>query len=157
MDFFEDLKRTATNAADKAVKKTNELTELTKIKLSLKSASSKLKQVYAEIGRLFYTSERSGVDFTAEIAENIIKADTLVAEINAYNQKLSALRNLTTCEGCGNEIPYTASFCSFCGMKQDHPEPETYENDTPDVEDILEDIVDKVEDVFDKDDENSEE
>lgn len=148
MDFFEDLKRTATNAADIAVKKTNELTELTKIKINIRSANSKLKEAYAEIGRLFYTSERSGVDFTAEIAENIIKADNLVAEINAYKKKLSALRNLINCEGCGNEIPYTAAFCSFCGMKQEHPEPEAEKSDTLDAEEVIEEILEDVEDIF---------
>ena len=55
---FDEIKRGATGIADRAVKKTGEMTNLVKLKVSIKSAEAKLRSVYEEIGRLFYTADR---------------------------------------------------------------------------------------------------
>ncbi len=146
MEFFEELKRTASDVADRAVKKTNEVTGIAKLNLNIKSSNAKLNGVYKEIGRLFYTAERSGEDYTSEIAENIIKADELLAQIDAYKKKLAILKNAVECESCGNEISYSAAFCSFCGAKQEHPEPEETVDDLNDnlTEDITEENIEEV-------------
>ncbi len=152
MEFFEELKRTASDVADRAVKKTNEVTSIAKLNLNIKSSNAKLNSVYMEIGKLFYIAERSGEDYTSEIAENIIKADELIALIDAYKKKLAILKNVVECESCGNEIPYSAAFCSFCGAKQEHQEPEEPEtddfNDTP-TEDIADENTEETEEVSD--------
>lgn len=139
MAFFDDLKRNASGAADKAVKKTNEFTNMAKLKMNVKSAEGKLSSVYEEIGRLFYTAERNGEDCTSDIAAYIMKADKLKAEIAESNKKISKLRNIRICEGCGNEIENDALFCPYCGQKQEIPEEA--------VEDIVENIEDAAEDV----------
>jgi len=124
MAFFEEFKRNASGVADKAVKKTNEITGIAKLQMSVKSKETKLAAVYEDIGRLFYNAERSGIDCTAEIANCIMKADKIKAEIASAKAEIAKLRNVVICEGCGNEIANTAAFCSFCGMKQIKPEPE---------------------------------
>ena len=123
MTFFNEFKRNASDVADKAVKKTNELTSIAKLQMSVKSKESKLAVVYEEIGRLFYNAERSGIECTAEIANCIMKADKIKSEIASAKAEIAKLRNVVICEGCGNEISNTAAFCSFCGMKQIKPEP----------------------------------
>ena len=116
---FEDIKRNASGVADRAVKKTGDVTSLVKIKVNLKSAEGKLSSVYEEIGRLFYTAERNGEDCTSDIAAYIMKADKLKADIAAYNQQLAKLRNVRICDGCGHEIDEGVNFCPVCGAKQE--------------------------------------
>lgn len=123
-NFFENFKRNASTAADKAAKKTNELTAIAKLNVNVKTAETKLSSVYEEIGRMFYNAERTGVDCTGDIADCIMKADKLKADIASYKAEIAKLRKVVTCEGCGNEISEDAAFCSHCGMKQVKPEPE---------------------------------
>lgn len=149
MPNFEDIKRNATGVADRAVKKTNEITALVKLKMGIKSSEAKLNSVYEEIGRLFYTAERNGEDCTSDIAAFIMKADKLKADIAAAKKQIIKLKNERVCENCGNEIDENVAYCPFCGTKQEklveiEPEEETT------VEEIVEDLGDKAEDFTEK-------
>jgi len=144
---FDEIKRGATGVADRAVKKTGEVTNLVKLKVSMKSAEGKLSEVYEEIGRLFYTAERSGEDCTSDIAAYIMKADKLKADIAAYTKQLAKLRNVRICESCGHEIDESVNFCPVCGAKQDtltEVEPEAP------VEEAVKDAAETVADAFDE-------
>lgn len=123
-NFFENFKRNASDAADKAVKKTNELTAIAKLNVNVKTAESKLSSVYEEIGRLFYNAERTGLDNTGDIADRIMQADKLKADIASCKAEIAKLRKVIVCEGCGEEIADEYAFCPKCGMKQIKPEPE---------------------------------
>ncbi|MBE6542419.1 MAG: zinc-ribbon domain-containing protein [Ruminococcaceae bacterium] len=143
MAFFEDFKKNASNVADKAAKKTNELTNIAKLNVNIKSAEAKLNTVYEEIGRLFYNAERSGEDYTADIAASIMKADKLKADIVSYKASIAKLKKLVVCEACGNEISEDFAFCSFCGAKVVKPEPEEVIEEEP----ILDEEAEEVDDV----------
>ena len=169
MPNFDELKRNATGVADRAMKKTNELTNLVKLKMAIRSAEGKLSSVYEEIGCLFYTAERNGEDCTSDIAAYIMKADKLKADIAAAKKQITKLKNERVCENCGNEIAENVAFCPFCGQKQEvlevnepveeEPEEETEEKTFEDiveetvetvenaVENAVEDAADKAEDV----------
>jgi len=121
MTFFDEIKRNASNVTDKAVRKTNELTNIAKLNVSVKSNENKLSYVFEEIGRLFYDAERTGEDHSGEIADYIMKADKIKAEIATAKKQIAKLRKVVVCEGCGNEISEEAAFCSFCGLKQEKP------------------------------------
>ncbi len=157
MSFFEDLKKNATGAADKAVKKTTEITGLAKLKMAIRSKESKLSSVYEEIGRLFYTAERDGEDCTGEIAAFIMKADKLKAEIEEAKKETAKLKNVKTCDGCGAEIDRNLPFCPWCGKKQEMPvdeEPAEDEDDIVDefadeAEETADDIAEKIEEAVD--------
>lgn len=138
---FETIKRNASGVANKAAKKTNELTNLAKLNVSVKNMEAKLDGVYEEIGRLFYNAERNGEDYTSEIAALIMKADKFMADIDSTRKQINALRKVVVCEGCGNEISEDAAFCSFCGTKQVKPEPEI----EVEIEEIAEDIEEAAE------------
>lgn len=138
---FETIKRNASGVANKAAKKTNELTNLAKLNVSVKNMEAKLDGVYEEIGRLFYNAERNGEDYTSEIAALIMKADKFMADIDSTRKQINSLRKVVVCEGCGNEISEDAAYCSFCGTKQVKPEPEI----EVEIEEIAEDIEEAAE------------
>ncbi len=123
MTIFNNLKRGATDAANKAAKKTGEITNIAKLTMNIKNAEGKLDAVYQEIGRLFYNAERTGEDATSDIASNIMKADKLKADIAGFKAEIAVLRNVIICEACGNEIGAESAFCSFCGTKVEKPAP----------------------------------
>ena len=150
---FDEIKRSATGVADRAMKKTNEVTNLVKLKLAVKSSEGKLSSVYEEIGRLFYTAERSGEDCTSDIAAFIMKADKLKADIASYTKQIAKLRNIRICESCGNEIDQNVNFCPVCGAKQETlvevaPEAEVTAEEC--AEDAAECVTDAFEEAKDK-------
>ncbi len=121
MAFFDDFKRSASSAAEKAAKKTEELKNIAKYNVNIKSLEGKLSATYEQIGRLFYEAERNGEDYTADIAAEILKADKYHADIAEYKKLLAKLRKVSECPTCGKEIDENALFCSFCGAKQEKP------------------------------------
>lgn len=122
MAFWEDLQKGVTEAASYTAKKTSELTGIAKMKFNLHSEELKLEKCFTKIGSLFYTSEREGVDNTAEIAALIMQADKIKASVNSYREQLSKLRNSSICPGCGAEIAEDSVFCHVCGLKQEKNE-----------------------------------
>ena len=151
---FDEIKRGATGIADRAVKKTGEMTNLVKLKVGIKSAEAKLSSVYEEIGRLFYTAERNGEDCTSDIAAYIMKADKLKADIASAKRQLAKLRNVRICDSCGNEIGETVNFCPICGAKQEtlvEIEPEET------VEEAVEEVKETAADAFDETKDKAEE
>ena len=157
MAFFEELKRNASGVANKAAKKTNDLTSLAKLNVAIKNTESKLASVYEEIGRLFYNAERNGEDYNSDIAALIMKADKMKADIEATQKQINALRKVVVCEGCGNEISEEAAYCSFCGTKQVKPEPVVEETVEEAVEEIVEEAAEAVEEVVEAVEETVEE
>ena len=119
MAFFEELKRGASEVADKVVKKTTDITSLAKVNINIRASESKLSTVYEEIGYLFYTAERNGVDNTEAIAAKVLKADGIIVEIDNLKKEYARLRKLRVCDGCGNEIGTDCQFCPVCGQKQE--------------------------------------
>lgn len=141
MTFFDEFKRNASDVAGKAAKKTNELTNIAKLNVSIKSCESKLGTVYEEIGRMFYMAERTGDDYTSEIAASIMKADKIKSDISAYKAKIAQLKRIIVCDACGNEIPDEFAFCSYCGAKVIKPEPETEPETSDDIMEAAEEIT----------------
>lgn len=118
MSLFNEIKRNVSGAASAASKKTSELTGIAKLNVNIKLEETKLSECYEEIGRLFYTAERSGEDNTSDIATYIMQADKIKATIAGYKAELAHLKKIVVCEGCGAEISETAAYCSVCGTKQ---------------------------------------
>ncbi len=123
LQFWEEIKKNAKEAADITVKKTSEMTAIAKATVAIKNEEGKLSSCYKEIGRLFYTAERDGVDHTDEIATFIMQADKIKAAVAGYQKEIAALKKVSICEACGSEIPVDAQFCPYCGAKIVKPEP----------------------------------
>ncbi len=153
MSIINEIKKNVTEAANIASKKTTELTGIAKLKVNIQREKTKLSDCYKEIGRLFYTAERSGADHTSDIAAYIMQADKIKANIAGYKAELSRLRKVTICEGCGTEISNTAAYCSVCGAKQMKKCAAEEANAEPcccceDIEDTAEDVVDNIKDTI---------
>lgn len=131
IQFWEEIKKNAKEAADITVKKTSEMTAIAKATVAIKNEEGKLSACYKEIGRLFYTAERDGVDHTDEIATFIMQADKIKAAIAGYQKEIAALKKVSICDACGSEVPADAQFCPSCGTKIVKPAPAKEEEPCP--------------------------
>ncbi|MBO5196788.1 MAG: zinc ribbon domain-containing protein [Clostridia bacterium] len=119
MAFWDEITKGAKDAAAFTMKKTEEITNLAKVKLALHSEESKLDKCYSEIGELYYDFQRKEVEHAAEIAALLLEADELNTKVDALKAQLAALQNDVICKDCGAQIPVEATFCPICGKKQD--------------------------------------
>ncbi len=117
MSVFNEIKRNVSSAASAASKKTNELTGIAKLMMNIKTSEAKLSECYEEIGRLFYTAERNGEDYTSEIAAHIMHADKIKANIAKYKEEIARLKKIIICDTCGAELNENSVYCSQCGTK----------------------------------------
>lgn len=118
MAFWDEFTKGAKDAAVFTMKKTEEITNLAKVKLAIHSEQTKLDKCYGEIGELYYDFQRNDEDHAAEIAALLLEADELNTKISALKAQLAALQNDVICEKCGTQIPVEATFCPVCGKKQ---------------------------------------
>ncbi len=122
MAFWEDLQKGVTDAASFTAKKTSELTGIAKLKYAIHTCEQKLDKCFAEIGRLFYESQKEGTDHASEIATLIMQVEKLTSDLAINNAELMKLRKAVTCDSCGAEIAKECIFCPVCGKKMDEDE-----------------------------------
>ncbi len=125
MAFWDEITKGAKDAAAFTMKKTEEITNLAKIKLAIHSEEAKLEKCYSEIGQLYYDFQRKEEDHAAEIAALLLEADELITKLDALKAQLAALQNDVICQKCGTQIPVEATFCPVCGSKQNEEEDTT--------------------------------
>ena len=77
MAFWDEITKGAKDAAAFTMKKTEEITNLAKVKLAIHSEESKLDKCYSEIGELYYDFQRKEQDHATEIAALLLEADEL--------------------------------------------------------------------------------
>lgn len=117
MGVFEDVFSKARSAADYAGKKTGEVVEITRLRLSVSDAEGKLNKAFAELGEKVYGAAKDQSDCTDFIHEKSGEIDGLYAQIQELNEKIAALKKEKKCAGCGYSNPEEASFCLKCGAK----------------------------------------
>ena len=122
MAFWDELTKGAKDAAAFTMKKTEELTNLAKLKVAIHTEESKLDKCYSEIGELYYDFQRNEEDHAAEIAALLLEADELNAKLGELKAQLAALQNDVICSKCSAQIPMEATFCPVCGNKQNADE-----------------------------------
>lgn len=130
--FFSEIK----NTADKVAKKSGELVEMSKVKLSIVSTKSEIGTNFKMLGELVYLAQRNGQEpDTKKIEETIEKINELYDKLDELSEVSSALKNEKICAYCGKSNPIEQPFCGGCGQK--------FKSEAPaDDDDIVEEIVD---------------
>ncbi len=131
MSLFDDLGNTLNKVANSTIKKSKELSGLTKLSLKLNSEEGDLDKLYEGYGKAQYGIAKNiaptdALDFVALIDEKIKVIEDLKSEIEQ-------LKGVIICPKCGTKNKVEDSFCSSCGEKLPKPEPEEPKTD-PDKE-----------------------
>ncbi len=125
------------NTANKVAKKSGELVEISKVKLSIAGTKSEISTQFKALGEAVYLAQKEGNDTEAKKIEEIISVlDGLYDRLEKLSEVNSALRNETICPFCGKSNPINQTFCGKCGNKLFSEDNEAYEGEV--VEDIPE-------------------
>lgn len=118
MDIFDSIRNTISSTAKTAAKKSNELVEITKLKMAITSLEADIARLMRDMGENIYEGYKSGDDSTQEELPEICKQiEAKYADIESSRVKLRRLRNLKLCNSCMTESEPEAVFCSKCGQK----------------------------------------
>lgn len=117
MGILEDAVITAKGAVDYAGKKTGEIVELSKLRISAAEIEGKIKNLYESLGRAVYNASKTETDATELVKEKSEQIDTLLADLTAVQEKISQLREEKKCASCGTINPQDANYCKKCGTE----------------------------------------
>lgn len=113
MGFFDDLGKKVTDASQKAMQKTQEMSEMARLNSLISQNENKIKNAYGQIGQLFVELCRD--DYKPEFEELMATVTGLEQENAAYRKQLQDMKGVQRCEQCGAEVPRGAAFCNSCG------------------------------------------
>ena len=117
MDFWNEVTRTVSGAADHTVKGAEKLSDIAKYKYRLSNLKKKLEDAYREIGRLRFAEYKGEPVLQEELSTLLAKTAKLDDQIAAYESRLADLQDYVTCTGCGNRMKKSLNFCPKCGEK----------------------------------------
>ena len=117
MTFFENMKKNVKKAADYTSKKTEEISYKVNLKLSIRSAESKIAGHYTTLGKLFYDSHVNGVNFDSDILAEIKAIDGLKDDLKKLRADLAKAEKKMFCPKCSTAIDIKSVYCPVCGEK----------------------------------------
>lgn len=133
-EMFDKLKEQAYKLKDGAVKvtktvvnKTNNVASQTKIKFAISETQDKIKDIYAEIGKIVYEKYKSGDAVCECMTDKCTKIDSLFDEVVELDKQLADLKQTVKCFKCGAYNNADDVYCSKCGNKME--DVDLYEED----------------------------
>lgn len=135
-DFFEKVKANAFKTKDEAVKigkqvmdKAGNVVSQTKLNFAVNDAENKIKDIYAEIGKMVYSSYKADNMCCEAAKENCEKIDKLFEEVEALKEQIAELKDSVKCPNCGSLNKQGSAFCSKCGAPVEGSSDSTAEED----------------------------
>lgn len=114
---MEDFTKTLNNLGQDALKNAKKLKNIALLNIDIASEEDKQKNNFTALGKLYYETHAVCPDGAlAEICAQIKKSDEKIAELKS---KLSKVKGMERCDGCGAEIKTDSVFCPYCGKETD--------------------------------------
>jgi len=117
MTTFEDAYVKLKELVDKAGKKTGQVLELQKLKISAAELRGQVNRQYAKLGKSVYLSSCDGSDCSEENQAIIDEINVKMKDIQEMEEAISEYQNRAYCKACGFVNLSGAVFCSKCGVK----------------------------------------
>lgn len=122
---FDVVIDSAKRYADIAAEKTNEIIELSKLKLDKAKLQSKEREQYRKLGKYYFdfvsnaeeADENSAKENMALIEDCIETIKNLRQDIEWISEQIGTLKPHRICAICGAKNPTSCNFCSSCGKK----------------------------------------
>lgn len=113
MSFFDDFGKKVTDAGQKAMQKTQEMSEVARVNSLISQNENKINNVYYQIGKLFVSIHGDDCEF--EFAGMVATVVELERQNSTYRKQIQDIKGIQYCEKCGAEVPKGVAFCSSCG------------------------------------------
>ena len=108
--MMEELFGKAKKVANAAGKKTGELVEISKLKLSAMQVNTDIKALYEKLGSAVYSMNKAHYE-NSELLESLIEEiDEKRAELKKINDKIAVLQKAKECPCCQTKNPQTAFY-----------------------------------------------
>ncbi len=114
---LDEIKDVAKDFADKAVTKTGEVVEVSKLRLELSKQQGRLRALYQKLGSSVYSMKEKDYEdqdlidhLCQEITENLKVQKNLKA-------KIAGLKKMKVCPVCGSRNPMESVYCNQCGSR----------------------------------------
>lgn len=117
MEFFDELGKTITDAADKVGKKTEQVIEIQRVKTQISSMERNIEKNISELGEIIYEKYQLGEELDQEfipVCEEIQRRKVLLEQ---YKEEVAEMKGLKRCEECGEPQEKDAVFCKKCGAR----------------------------------------
>lgn len=115
MDFFNSLKEGFTKTANKAIKVSNEVVEITKLNFAISDVNSSIDKKLKEIGDMVYKSYTKNESISDEISEKCSEIDKAYEELESLKAKIRTLKKIKVCPKCSEDNVEDSNFCKKCG------------------------------------------
>ena len=115
MDFWDDVYKKVSDAANYTAKETGRLSELAKVKYNLMREKAKLEDAYKEMGELYYNQMKNSEYDDKKIALAYDKIEKSITEIERLNTQANVINNTKICKKCGEKLTKEMLYCPKCG------------------------------------------
>ena len=136
-DFFGDLSKSLSSAAQQAVDKTSSFFESQKMNVQIQTAQREIDKIYQKIGAAIF-SESKAEGFTASEAVQALLDEVAEKEdkIAVLKKGIARMRGQKICTECGSAIDADHAYCPKCGAPapEDEPEPDPVEEEVCECE-----------------------
>lgn len=113
MGFLDDLGRRVTDAGQKTMQKTKELSDIARINSLITQEENKINNTYYQIGKLYVSIHGSNCE--DEFTGMISTVAELEQKVQEYRKQIQDIKGIQHCEKCGADVSRGAAFCSLCG------------------------------------------
>lgn len=117
MELFDNLKERITKTTKVAIRKSNDLVEVTKLKMAVSDLETEINGMMRHIGEVLYEAYKTGNESYGALEEECELIDAKYAQIADLTERMANIKNAKTCPNCKKEMEKTAQFCSACGEK----------------------------------------
>lgn len=106
----------AVSVANAAGKKTEEVVEVSKLKLQEASLNADISNCYDELGKLRYNEKQFDIKDVEKEEDLVGQIQVLLEELAELKNKCEEIRKVRKCPNCGAACNVESHFCSRCGM-----------------------------------------
>lgn len=117
MSFFEDAFLGAKEIGSAVSKKTGQLVDTAKLRVSAAEINNDINKRYEELGKAVYDARKSGVSIDGIIDECVIGIDALNDRLDEVKARIASMQNKVCCPSCGASMAQNALYCSRCGIR----------------------------------------
>ena len=125
MQFFSKITETISDTSKVVAQKAKDISDLTRLNSQISTEENRINAAFLAIGRRYF--EENAGEVSEEYISDFSAINDARAKIRSYQDQISIIKGICTCQNCGAEVSNEAVFCSACGTKVEKPEPKKEE------------------------------
>lgn len=113
MGLFDNLGRKVTDAGQKTIQRTKEMTDIARLNALIAQNEDKISNLYYQIGKLYVAIH--GKEGEKDFVGMVESIAGLEQENSNHKKQIQEIKGVGRCPNCGAEVPQGVAFCSSCG------------------------------------------